>query len=224
MEQVTIRAQKRAKTGKGSARATRRAGNIPAVVYSHFEEPVAIALDPKELHKAVTSSERGFNTVLSIDIGNGASKTALLKDWQVDPMSRALLHADFLEIRMDEQLPANVPIKLVGKAPGVVAGGILNQIRRDLTVRCLPGNIPVEFEVDVSNLQVNDALHVSDLVPPEGVEIPYNNDFTIAVVTPPEVEEEVTVAEEVEAAGEAAAPAPAEAPAGEATSETASES
>ncbi len=208
MEQVKIKAQIRAKTGKGSARAARREGNIPAVVYSHFDKPEAIALDPKELHKAVTSSERGFNTVLSIDIGKGAAKTALLKDWQVDPITRQLLHADFLEIRMDERLPANVPIKLVGRAPGVVAGGILNQIRRELTVRCLPGNIPVEFEVDVSNLNVNEALHVSDLTPPEGVEIPYNNDFTIAVITPPEAEEEAAPEAEVLAAGEAVAPTP----------------
>ncbi len=213
MDQAIIKAEAREKTGKGSARATRRAGRIPAVVYSHFEDPVAIALDPKELRKAVTASERGFNTVLSIEIGNSASKTALLKDWQVDPINRKLLHADFIEIRMDERLPASVPVKLVGRPTGVVEGGILNQIRRELTVRCLPGNIPVEIEIDVSHLHVNEALHVSDVPAPEGVEIPYNNDFTIAVVTPPEAEEvEVAPEEEALAAAEAAAPGAPPAP------------
>lgn len=210
MEQVSIKAAARTKVGKGSARATRREGKIPAVVYSHFEDPVAIAVDPKELHKAVTGSVRGFNTVLSIEIGDGASKTALLKDWQVDPINRRLLHADFIEIRMDERLPASVPLRLVGKAKGVVEGGLLGQIRRELTVKCLPGNIPAEIEIDVTELGVNEALHVSDVVPPEGVEIPYNNDFTIAVITPPEVE--VTPEEETAAELEAAPGAPAATP------------
>ena len=209
MEHTTIKATVRNKTGKGSARSTRREGRIPAVVYSHFADPVAIALDPIELRKAVTGSDLGFNTVLQIDIDNGLTKTALLKDWQVDPISRHLLHADFVEIRMDERLPANVPIKLVGRSKGVFEGGILNQIRRELTVRCLPGSIPVELEIDITNLGINDALHVSDVVPPEGVEIPYNNDFTILVVTPPEAETEA-VPTAVDAAG-VVTEAPAEA-------------
>ena len=210
MEHTTIKALARSKTGKGSARSTRREGRIPAVVYSHFADPVAIAVDPIELRKAVTGSEHGFNTVLKIDIDNGLTKTALLKDWQVDPINRHLLHADFVEIRMDERLPANVPIKLVGRSKGVFEGGILNQIRRELTVRCLPGNIPVELEIDITNLGINEALHVSDVVPPEGVEIPYNNDFTILVVTPPEAEVAAPSAPEVPGVTEAPAAAASE--------------
>ncbi len=219
MEQVTIQAEARNKTGKGSARAVRRTGKIPAVVYSHFAEPVSLAVDPLELRKAVTGSALGFNTVLTIDLDSGAKKTVLLKDWQVDPIDRKLLHADFLEIRMDEKLPADVPIKLIGRPQGIVEGGVLNQIRRELTVRCLPGKIPSEIEIDIGELKMNEALHISDVTAPEGVEIPYTNDFTILVITPPEAEEEVEAEAEVEAAVESAAETEAGAPATEEKSE-----
>jgi large subunit ribosomal protein L25 len=208
MDQATLKAEARTRTGKGSARTARREGKIPAVVYSHFAEPVAIAVDPVELRKAVTGSEHGFNTVLKIELNGGGSKTALLKEWQVDPVSRQLLHADFLEIKMDERLSAEVPVNLKGRAQGVIDGGVLSQIRRVLTVRCLPGKIPLEIAIDVSKMKINDVLHVSDLTPPEGVEIPYNNDFTIVVIAAPEGAE----AEAPAAAPAAGAPAAAEEP------------
>ncbi|RMG14040.1 MAG: 50S ribosomal protein L25/general stress protein Ctc [Deltaproteobacteria bacterium] len=186
MDNATLRAEIRTKTGKGSARRARREGKIPAILYSHFSEPTPIALDPKALRKAVRDSEHGFNTVLTLELGEAGKRTALLKDWQIDPVSRRLLHADFLEVKMDEAIEAEVPITLVGKAKGVEAGGILSQLRREITVRCRPGDIPGEIEVDISPLEIGDSLHVGDIPAPEGVEIRYTHNYTIAVVTPPE--------------------------------------
>lgn len=186
MDNATLQAEIRTRTGKGSARQARRQGKIPAIIYSHFSEPTPIALDPSALRRAVRDSEHGFNTVLTLELGEAGKKTALLKDWQIDPVSRRLLHADFLEVKMDEAIEAEVPITLTGKAKGVEAGGILSQLRREITVRCRPGDIPGEIEVDITNLDIGDSLHVGDIPAPPNVEIRYTQNFTIAVVTPPE--------------------------------------
>jgi large subunit ribosomal protein L25 len=195
---AVIAAKARKRTGKGSARATRREGRIPAIIYSNFSGPTPISVDPSELRKTVLGSDLRFNTVLTLDVEGEAKKTALLKDWQIDPVSRRLLHADFLEIRLDEKLEAEVPLHLVGKCVGVTNGGILNQIRREVTVRCLPSDIPAILEVDISHLDVNDSLHVGDIVPPERVEVVYHTNYTLAVVTPPE--REATTEETLEGA------------------------
>ncbi len=203
MEEATLKAQPRTRTGKGSARAARREGKIPAVVYSHFAEPMAISVDPTTLRKAVKDSDHSFNTVLTLDLDGGGSKTALLKDWQVDPVSRQLLHADFIEIKLDEKLEAAVPLNLVGISEGVVEGGILNQVRRDIMVRCLPRDIPVSIDVDVTKMQINDSLHIDEIPAPENVELVFSRNVTLAVVNPPEGEAAAVGAE----AGAEAAPA-----------------
>lgn len=207
MDQVNLKASARSRTGKGSARAARREGRIPAIVYSRHTDAMAIALDPIALRKAIKASERKFNTLLTLDLDDGGHKVALLKDWQVDPVSRQLLHADFLEVKMDEKLEAQVPVELVGRPVGVVDGGVLSQIRRDVTVRCLPNQIPVRLDVDVSGMKINQSLHVADVPVPENVELVYQKNFTIAVVSPPEAGEAVAAA--------ATAPEPGAAPAAE---------
>ncbi len=196
--QAVLAAKARPKTGKGSARATRREGRIPAVVYSNFSDSASISVDPTELRKTMLDSDRRFNTVLTLDLDGKDKKTALLKDWQVDPVSRKLLHADFLEIRLDQKLEAEVPLTLVGTSIGVTEGGIMSQIRRSVTVRCLPSDIPAVLEVDVTDLDMNDSLHVADVKPPEKVEVIYTINFTLAVVTPPEKEPVVEVDELLE--------------------------
>ncbi|MDF1564202.1 MAG: 50S ribosomal protein L25 [Deltaproteobacteria bacterium] len=212
--QTVLAATARPRTGKGSARAARREGRIPAVVYSHFSDPAAISVDPAELRKMVMGSDHRFNTVLTLDVEGSEKKTALLKDWQVDPVSRKLLHADFVEIRLDQKLEADVPVKLVGTPKGVTNGGILSQIRREATVRCLPSDIPAILEVDVSKLDINDSLHIADVTPPEKVELVFQINFTLAVITPPEKEAVVATDELAGAAPvgsvAAAAAAPAE--------------
>ena len=148
-------------------------------------------------------SDHSFNTVLTLDLDGGGSKTALLKDWQVDPVSRQLLHADFIEIKLDEKLEAAVPLNLVGISEGVVEGGILNQVRRDIMVRCLPRDIPVSIDVDVTKMQINDSLHIDEIPAPENVELVFSRNVTLAVVNPPEGEAAAVGAE----AGAEAAPA-----------------
>jgi len=183
MDQTQLKAQVRTRTGKGSARTARRAGLIPAVVYSHFSEAAAIAVDPSALRKAVKGSDFGFNTVLHLELDDGGKKTALLKDWQVHPVNHRLLHADFIEIKMDEALDAEVPVVLKGKAKGVIEGGLLNQVRREVTVRCLPEHIPATVEVDISSLGIGEVLHVADLTLPENVKAVFAHNYTIAVIT-----------------------------------------
>lgn len=216
MEEATLKAEPRTRTGKGSARAARREGKIPAVVYSHFGEPMAISVDPTVLRKAVKDSDHRFNTVLTLEVDGTGAKTALLKDWQVDPVSRQLLHADFLEIKLDEKLEAAVPLVLKGQPVGVVDGGVLTQVRREVEVRCLPKDIPVSIEVDVSELGINDSLHIDEIPAPPNVELVFSRNVTLAVVNPPEgepvAEAEVLEGAEAPAEGEEGAEAPAETP------------
>src|SRR5262249_25570921 len=149
-------------------------------------------------------------------------RLVLLKDYQQDPVSREMLHADFIDVRENEQVKVNVPLILVGKPVGVTEGGILSQSRRELEVYALPTAIPEKIEADVSHLKIAQSLHINDVKLPEGVRVKTQVNYTIAVVSVPEKEEVAPVAEAAtRAAGApaagtaAAAPAPADAKAAE---------
>lgn len=206
LDQTTLAAQLRDRTGKGVARRLRAQQLIPAVVYGpHSDRPLTIAVDPKALKEAIKTPHR-LNTILTLKLDGGGERVALLKTYQQDPVSRALLHADFYEVRLDEEVTVPVPVALVGKPEGVTTGGILQQNRRELEVSCLPRDIPEKIEVDVSHLKITQALHVSDVKAPPGVKLRYASDYTVAVVAIPEKEE---VAAPAAAAAAAAAPAEA---------------
>ncbi|AKU91926.1 50S ribosomal protein L25 [Vulgatibacter incomptus] len=195
MIQTKLAAQVREKTGKGVAHRLRASKMIPAVIYGpHQEKPLTIAVDPKALRAAIQTAHR-FNTILTLELDQGGSKTALLKDYQQDPVSRELLHADFYEVALDKPVTVPVPLVLVGKAQGVTEGGILSQNRRVIDVVCLPNQIPEKIEVDVTDMKVNQALHASDVKAPEGIALRYLTDFTIAVMSAPEVEAAAPAAE-----------------------------
>jgi len=172
--------------------------------------------------RTAISGEHRFNTLLTLDItgvgpdGVGTeTRQVLLKDHQIDPVKHSkLLHADFLEVRGDERIRVEIPVVLVGKAPGVIDGGILQQNRRFLEVMVLPNKIPLKIEVDVSGLKIAQSIHVADLKMPEGAELKYLTNFTIAVVSAPEKEEVVVPVAAVAAEGAAAAPAAGAAGAG----------
>ncbi|HEY0840658.1 MAG TPA: 50S ribosomal protein L25 [Vulgatibacter sp.] len=203
MNQTTLAAQVREKTGKGVAHRLRAAKQIPAVLYGpHAEKPLPIAVDPKALREAIRTAHR-FNTILTLQLDEGGERTAMLRDYQQDPVTRELLHADFYEVVLDKPVTVPVPLVLTGRAAGVAEGGVLAQSRRVVDVVCLPREIPERIEADVTNMKVNEALHVSELKAPQGVKIRYVNDFAVAVITAPE-EEVVTPGA---AGGEAAAPA-----------------
>jgi len=211
---TTLKARVREQQGKGPARRLRAEGQVPGVIYRRHEPPLAISLDPKALRAAVAGEHR-FNTLLTLEIEGGAvagTRQVLLKDHQTDPVEgQKLLHVDFLEVRPNEKIRIELPVLLTGKAPGVLDGGILQQIRRSLQVLALPTHIPLRIEVDVSHLKIGQSIHVSELKMPEGAELKYQTNFTIAVVSAPEKEEVVVapVAAPVEGAAAAAPGAPA---------------
>ncbi|MCA1826316.1 MAG: 50S ribosomal protein L25/general stress protein Ctc [Myxococcales bacterium] len=184
----TLAAQKRDKSGKGPARQLRMKGLIPAVCYGPYDKPLHVAIDPEAIKKAIATPHK-FNTVIKLEV-DGQTRTVLFKDFEKDPVGGEILHADFLEVRMDKDVVVNVPVILTGKPVGVTEGGILQQVARTLPVLCKPSDIPEKIEVDVSNLKIAESLHIKDVKAPAGVQFKIRGDQTIAVVNIPEKEEE----------------------------------
>ena len=198
--------QARSDKGKGPARRLRSKGLIPAVVYGQKREPTHIAVDPSAIQKAIATPHK-FNTLLTLQL-DGAEKRVLFKEYEVDPVSRELLHADFLEVELGKPVKVQVPIVTTGKAEGVTAGGILTVSAHDITVEAMPDLIPIQVEVDVTPLKIGGSIHIADVKVPQGVKIKYATNFTVAVVTAPEKEEvAVPVAAVAGAPVEGAAPA-----------------
>ncbi len=199
MPQLSLAARVRTDTGKGAARRLRRDNQVPAIFYGPNSQPVMLAvryLDLKTLLKSASSENVIFQ--LQIESGQGEeSKTVMLKELQADPIKPVYYHADFYEISMDKELTLNVPVHLVGTPAGASKGGILQHVKRELLVSCLPGNLVDFLEVEVTALDIGDAVHVKDLVLPAGMTSAEDADTTIAVVTAPHV-----VAEKVEEAVE----------------------
>jgi large subunit ribosomal protein L25 len=202
----TLSATLRTQNGKGPARQLRFKGLIPAVCYSKHDKPVHVAIDPDALKQAIATPKK-FNTVITLQIEGGQNRTVLFKAFEKDPIDGRVLHADFLDVRMDQDVVVPVPVVLTGKAAGVAEGGILQQVARTLPVQCLPGNIPDKIEVDVSALNVAESLHVSDVKAPAGVKFKIDMGATVAVVAIPE-KEEVAKPAAAAAGAEGAAAAP----------------
>lgn len=206
MEKLQLKAQYRKTVGNGPARALRREGLFPAVVYGRRTETIPLCLKINEFDQLL-KKHNIYQAVLKLSIENGKAteKTVMVKELQVHPVSRNFLHVDFYEIDMARKIRVNVPVVTTGTAIGVERGGILQIIRRELEVLCLPGEIPETFEIDVSDLDVGDAVHVEEIPLSGDVEIPHDVDFTVVTVTSPklEVAEEEEEEEEEEAAEEA---------------------
>jgi len=189
MSVIPLSASKRETLGKGGARKARSAGQIPGVLYGHGEDPIAVAVSAREFEVALRQ-HKGGNPIVNLAVGGASEYTALIRDVQYDPLSRAILHLDFQHISLTEQIEVKIAIKLTGLAIGVKdGGGILEAILRELEVRCLPTQIPSAIEADVSNLAVGDSLHVRDLNVPN-VTVLTDADTTVATVVPPTVMEE----------------------------------
>lgn len=208
MRQENLAVKIREDKGKGVARRLRSQGMIPAVFYGSKTETIHLAVGSKEL-KTILNSESGSSTFLNLNFGEGKKeeKIAVIKDLQIDPVKDTLIHADFFELSMNEKMTSSVPVELVGKAEGVELGGTLQPIRRELEVSCLPKDLPNVIEIDVTTLGLGQSIHVDDVKLPEGVEVPHDVNFTVAVMLAPrgaaEAEEEV-----VEGEGDAAVEAP----------------
>ena len=198
MDFLNIRANQRTTRGNGPARVLRREGRIPAILYGPDNEPISIAVNTYELETLLKSSRSGQVFVkLSID-GVGERK-AILKELQRHPVSGHFIHADFYEVAMDRKIRAMVPVVTRGKSKGVETGGMLQIIRRELEVLCLPDDIPETFEIDITELDMGESIHVEDLLLEGDVEIPHEVNFTILTILSGRMAEE-EVAEEGEEA------------------------
>ena len=196
MSVIQINGTVRENVGKGVARKARAAGQIPGVLYGHGETPMAVQVDSRHFLTAMRA-HKGGNAIINLNLGSG-EYTALVRDVQYDPVSRAVLHLDFQHISLTEKVTVEVPIHLIGIAIGVKDfGGILEHNVRALEVRCLPTQIPGSLDADVTALNIGDTLHVRDLKA-EGVEILAEADMTIATIVAPTVEEVAAVAATVE--------------------------
>lgn len=199
-EAVVVEAELREGSSSNQARRLRREGKLPAVLYGGDRGPRPIIVSPRKIVE-ILKSEHGQNTILNLKVTDGREQTALIHDYDVDPISQTLLHCDFVRISMDQEVNVEIRLEIVGEARGVkVDKGILEFVMREVEVRCLPGQIPDSFKVDVSNLGIGDAFHVSDLVAPEGVVILGDKSAAIAIVAAPAVEAAPPTAEELLAA------------------------
>jgi len=173
MAELSLQVSRREGSGKGVARKLRQNGRIPAVVYGGHREPVAIEVDRKSVSELVTKSEHGVRSIFLLKMsGTDQQRQAMIKDLQIDPISRRIIHIDFVRVMMDEVVRVTVPVHVNGMAKGVKeAGGMLDFQVRDLHVECLPSAIPDAIEVDVSNLEIHKYIRISDIQVPEGVKI-----------------------------------------------------
>ena len=207
MDLRKISASARDGRGKGEASRLRRTGRIPAVAYGKKLAAQALAVSPEEL-KGVLTSEHGRNTVIELDVDGKNKLTVLLREYQHHPVSRAILHADFVQIALDEPVDVQIPLEVTGKALGVVKGGILRQVFRRVPVRCLPQLIPVKVVHDVTELDLDGHVPAKALKLPEGVSVRLPPEQTvIAIVTEKAAPEEEEQAATPAAAAGAAAPA-----------------
>jgi large subunit ribosomal protein L25 len=216
LETFDLTASARKTTGKGPARALRRQGLVPAVLYGPETESLPLTISTDDLMKVYQKSGSEL-FILNLIIKNGGTqnKTAMVKEVQMSPLSDRCLHVDFYEISMEKEITVKVPIELTGKSIGVESGGMLQLVRHELEVSCLPGDVPGKIEVDVSHLDIGDSVHIEDVTVGEKIRLQYDTNYTVATVIAPAVAEEEIPEEEFEE-GEGA-PAEAEEPAEEET-------
>jgi large subunit ribosomal protein L25 len=215
MAEVKLKAQKREAAGKGSARKIRSKGRVPAVLYGKDVDSVALDVDRREFVSAL-HTDAGMNVLLGIDV-DGKTTLALTRELQRDPVRGTLLHADFVKVDRSQRVEVEVPVHLIGEAPGAKEGGVLEHPLFAVNVRCVVTNVPESIEADISRLQIGDALRVSELQVPDETEILNDPETVVASVAAPISEEELEAMEaeagieqepseaELEAAAEAAA-------------------
>ena len=210
MELIELSVAKREATGKGAARRLRADKAIPGIVYGAKKEPVKVSIDVTAFDKVIR--ENGTTGLFfNLDIEGDTGRSVMLKDFQMDPFSLHYMHIDFHEIDMDETVSVVVPIETEGESVGVKEGGMLQIIRRDLEVICKPKDTPESVKLDISKLDIGDGIHVADIDLGSEIEIPFDTNFTVVTIVPPEsISDEEELEEEAEI-GEVAEGAEAEA-------------
>jgi large subunit ribosomal protein L25 len=178
-EQVLVKAEVREARGKNDARRLRSAGKLPAIVYGGGEKDTAVIVELSDL-AAILRSDSGQNTVFSLDIDGIGATDVMFHDRQIDPIKGRLMHADLRRIKRGEKIEVTVSILIVGEPETMAEGGVLTQQMREVKVLCVPSKIPESIEVDVTKLEMNESIHVSDLKLGEGVEIHEDPEAVIA--------------------------------------------
>jgi len=222
MSETALVVESRAATGKGAVRKLRAAGRIPAILYGQGKESLPLSIDPRALEKVLRVG--GANALLDLSVEGRpelGSPVALVKELQRHPIRGTIMHADLYQVDLTRTVEVEVPVHLIGKAKGIDFGGILEHSLREIALECLPRSIPASIEVDISNMEIGDVIHVRDLVLPPGVSLMSDPDLGVVHVALPAAEEEAPVvaaaeaaADAVAATGETAAAPAAAAPAG----------
>ncbi|HEV7570680.1 MAG TPA: 50S ribosomal protein L25 [Thermoanaerobaculia bacterium] len=198
MAEVTLEVTRRERSGKEYAKKLRQQNKIPAVVYGGHKEPVAITVDRKAVVDLIQKSDHGIRSIFLLKMADSdQQRHAMIKDTQMDPISRRMTHIDFVRVVMDEVVRLTIPVHLTGSSIGVKEGGILDWQMRELHVECLPNAIPDTIEVDISDLGAHQQVRISDLQLPEGVKVDEDPHRVIVGVTTAraEVVAEVVAAE-----------------------------
>lgn len=191
MKQVTLKVSKRVKTGKEVAKKLRKAGFIPGILYGKEIEPVPLAIKYSEFEKAY-KRHKGETVIYTLEFENGSitRKSAILKEIQRHPVTDMVIHVDFQAIEEGKPIEIKVPLEFIGKPVGVTKGGIFEIMLHELTIECLPTDIPDKITVDISALDVGDSLHVADIKVPENIKIVDSPDETVATIVAEEASEE----------------------------------
>lgn len=206
MELIELKTNIRTTVGNGPARRLREAGQIPAVLYGPKTESVLLSVNKSDFDLILKKGRIG-QLILNLVIQNNGetyTRPAMIKELQVHPVSRKFLHIDFYEIDMDRKITAGVPVVTTGKSVGVERGGILQIIRRELEVQCLPFEVPKSIEIDITDLDMGDSIHVEDISLEGEVEFLGEANLTVVTILTPKIEEEPEEEEEEEAEEEEA--------------------
>lgn len=202
-EQITLRAETGRTTGSRASRRLRRSGRVPAIVYGKHADPIAVDVNHKELHAALTT-EAGTNALITLEV-NGEDMLTLPRVVETHPYRSEIRHVDFVTVSLTDRVHAEIPVHLTGEAAGIRAGGVLSTPRTSVQIDAPVTNIPTFVELDISELEIGDALRIGDLPAIEGVEYLEDPEYTVVSITVPaaleaEAEEEAEEGEEGELA------------------------
>jgi len=203
LNSIELQATTRTGTGNGPARVLRREGRVPAILYGPVDQPQMLSIGMRDFEDAVKKGNVGrsiFNLVID---GGKQTKAAMIKELQTHPVDHGLIHIDFYAVDMARKVRVNVPVVTTGKSVGVEMGGMLQIIRRDLEVLCLPNAIPQTITIDITQLDVGQSVHVEDIQLGDEVELPHEVNFTVLTILSPK-KAEAEEAEEGEEVAEAA--------------------
>jgi large subunit ribosomal protein L25 len=211
LNNIELQATTRTGTGNGPARALRREGRVPAILYGPADKPQMLSVGTHDFEEVVKEGNVGrsiFNLVID---GGKETKAAMIKELQIHPVHHGLIHVDFYAVDMARKVRVNVPVTATGKSKGVETGGMLQIIRRELEVLCLPNAIPQEITIDITELDVGQSVHVEDIQLGGDVELPHEVNFTVLTI----LSQKKAEVEEVEEGEEVAEAAEEEAATGE---------